>query len=135
MPPRSLSLGWLEAEIMEWVWRLGSPTARQIHEQILQDPDRELAYASVTTVLQRLVQKGWLRCDKRERSFRWQATISRQEAQALQAQEHLRKFLALGNPDVVTAFADQLDPATIEQLQGIAERLRALRQQRQEEQP
>lgn len=135
MPPKSLSLGWLEAEIMELVWQLGSPTARQVHEQILRDPDRELAYTSVTTVLQRLVQKGWLRCDKRERSFRWQATVSRQEAQALKAYEHLQKFLSLGNPDVVTAFADHLDAASVEQLSAIAARLQALRKQQAGEEP
>jgi len=135
VPPKSLSLGWLEAEVMELVWQLGSPTARHIHEQILRDPDRELAYASVTTVLQRLVHKGWLRCDKRERSFRWQATVSQQEAQALKAYDHLQKFLSLGNPDVVTAFADQMDLASVEQLSAIATRIQALRQQQAGDQP
>lgn len=129
---RSLSLGWLETEIMELVWDLGSPTTRELHERILADPDRELAYASVTTVLQRLTQKGWLRCDRSERSFRWQATLSKEAAAARRAYDHLQKFLALGNPDVVMTFADQLDAASVDQLTRIAERLRAQRQQQQD---
>ncbi|MDR9401936.1 MAG: BlaI/MecI/CopY family transcriptional regulator, partial [Halothece sp. Uz-M2-17] len=58
--PKKLSLGWLEQEILEIVWDLGCASVKAIHERILSDPDRELAYTSVTTVLHRLTQKGWL---------------------------------------------------------------------------
>jgi len=59
---QQLSLGPLEAEIMN-IWELGS--AVRMCMNILADPDRELAYTSVTTVLRRLTEKGWLACDKR----------------------------------------------------------------------
>ena len=66
--PKQLSLGPLEAEILGIVWELGSATVKEIHDRILADPDRELAYASVTTVLRRLEQKGWLACSKHVRA-------------------------------------------------------------------
>lgn len=131
--PKQLSLGPLETEILEIVWQLGSATVKEVHDRILADPDRELAYTSVTTILRRLTQKGWLACDKAERAFIWRPLISQEQAQALKAQEQLNQFLAVGNPDIVAAFADSLDAASVEQLDAIAQRLKAIRQARQED--
>ena len=129
--PKQLSLGPLEAEILNIVWEFGSATVKEVHERILADPDRELAYTSVTTVLRRLTQKGWLACDKNERAFCWRPLISRSEAQVLRAYEQLQQFLAVGNPDIVAAFADSLDSASLEQIEAINQRLQAVRRARE----
>ncbi|AFZ43030.1 transcriptional repressor, CopY family [Halothece sp. PCC 7418] len=131
--PKKLSLGWLEQEILEIVWELGCTSVKAIHERILSDPDRELAYTSVTTVLQRLNQKGWLKCHKKGRVFYWEAKFSREEAQALKAYEQLNQFLAVSDPELVASFADRLDLESLEQLDAIALRLRSIRQQREEQ--
>jgi predicted transcriptional regulator len=130
--PKQLSLGPLETEILNIVWELGSATVKDVHERILTDPDRELAYTSVTTVLRRLTQKGWLNCEKQGRAFCWKPLVSRQEGQVLKAHDQLNQFLAVGNPDVVAAFADSLDAASIDQMEAIALRLQAARQAREE---
>ncbi|MDX2214149.1 MAG: BlaI/MecI/CopY family transcriptional regulator [Oculatellaceae cyanobacterium bins.114] len=130
--PRQLSLGPLETEILEILWEAGSATVREIHDRILSDPDRELAQASVTTVLNRLTQKGWLTCDKCDRAFRWHPLVTRAEAEILKAHTQLQQFLAVSNPDVVAAFADSLDAASLEQIEAIAQRLKAARQARKE---
>lgn len=130
--PQKLSLGPLEREILNLIWDLGSATAKDIHDRILADPDRELAYASVTTVLNRLTNKGWLSCCKDGRAFSWQALVSREEAKAITSYEQLHKFLAVSNPDIVASFADSLDTASLEQLEAIASRLEAVRRQRKE---
>lgn len=130
--PRQLSLGPLEAEILQILWKFGSATVKDIHDQILTNPDRELAYASVTTVLRRLTQKGWLTCDKQDRAFRWRPLVSPEEATILQAHDRLQNFLAVSNPDVVAAFADALDGASAEKLEAIAQRLKAVRQARED---
>lgn len=129
--PKQLSLGPLEAEILSIIWDLETATVKEVHDRILTDPNRELAYTSVTTVLNRLVKKGWLACDKQERSFIWRALVSRQQAKALQSYEQLNQFLAVSNPDVVAAFADSLDQTSVEQLEAIAEKLRAVRKARE----
>lgn len=129
--PQQLSLGPLEAEILEILWRIGTATVKDIHEQILTDPDRELAYASVTTVLNRLQKKGWVKSDRSQRHHYWQPRVSQEEACVLQAHNRLQQFLAIGNPDVVAAFADSLDTASVEQLDAIAQRLKAARQARE----
>jgi predicted transcriptional regulator len=125
--PTNLSLGRLETEILQIVWELGAATVKDVHDRILTDPDRELAYASVTTVLNRLTHKGWLECDRQERSFVWQPLLSEAEAQSIQAYEQLQQFLAVGNPDIVAAFADKLDLASIDQIEAIAQKLAAIR--------
>ena len=131
--PKKLSLGPLEAEILNIVWNLKVATVKDVHEQILLDRDRELAYTSVTTVLQRLTQKGWLKCSKRGRAFSWKPLISREQAQVLRSYEQLNGFLAVSNPDVVAAFADSLDTASLEQIEAIASRLNSIRRQREEQ--
>ena len=134
--PRQLSLGPLEAEILTIIWAQGQATAKEIHDHILADPDRDLALASVTTVLQRLAKKGWLQritippeeSGHSRRVYGWQPTVSQQEAKVLAAHQQLQQFLAVGSPDLVAAFADSLDRADLDKLDAIAARLRALRQ-------
>ncbi|MBW4582300.1 MAG: BlaI/MecI/CopY family transcriptional regulator [Tildeniella nuda ZEHNDER 1965/U140] len=131
--PKQLSLGPLEAEILHIVWDIGTVTVKDVHDRILSDPERELAYTSVTTILQRLTQKGWLLCDRQSRVYTWQALISKEQALALRAYEQLNQFLAVGNPDVVAAFADSLDQTSVDQLEAIAQRLRAIREAREDQ--
>lgn len=128
--PKQLSLGPLEAEILNIVWEKGSVTVKDVHDQILANPNRELAYASVTTILNRLTHKGWLACDKQNRSFTWHPLVSEDQAQALQAYEQLNQFLAVGKPDIVAAFADSLDQASLEQIEAIAQKLKDIRRTR-----
>ena len=131
--PKKLSLGPLESEILEIVWHIETATVKNVHDIILQDPNRELAYTSVTTVLQRLTQKGWLKCSKKGRAFSWQALVSREQAQAIRSYEKLNGFLAVSNPDLVASFADSLDAASLEQIEAIASRLDIIRRQREEQ--
>lgn len=131
--PKKLALGPLEREILEIVWKLKVVTVKNVHDYLLQDPNRELAYTSVTTVLRRLTQKGWLKCSKKGRAFSWQALISQEQAQALLSYEKLNGFLAISNPDVVASFADSLDAASLEQIEAIAARLEQIRRQREEQ--
>ncbi|MEO1692087.1 MAG: BlaI/MecI/CopY family transcriptional regulator [Cyanobacteria bacterium J06631_6] len=131
--PKKLSLGPLEAEILNIIWDLKVVTVKNVHDKILQDPERELAYTSVTTVLQRLTNKGWLKCSKKGRAFSWQPLISREQTQVLRSYEQLNDFLAVSNPDVVAAFADSLDTASLKQIEAIASRLNNIRRQREEQ--
>ena len=130
--PKQLSLGPLETEILNIIWELSSATVKDVHDRILSDPDRELAYTSVATVLRRLTEKGWLKCDREGRTFYWQPMISRQQAQVIEAHEKLHRFLAVGNLDVVAAFADSLDSASVEQLEAISQRIDKARRAREE---
>lgn len=131
--PKQLSLGPLEAEILNIIWELDSVTVKDVHERIISDPNRELTYSSVTTVLRRLTEKGWLVCDKSDRTFYWQPLLTRAQAQAIEAYEQLQRFLEVGNPEIVAGFADSIDSSSLAQLEAIAKRVREARNARQEE--
>jgi predicted transcriptional regulator len=128
--PKQLSVGPLEAEILSIVWELGSATVKDVHDRILADPDRELAYTSVTTVLRRLTEKGWLACDKEGKAFYWRPLLTKQQAEVIKAHDQLQRFLAVGNPDIIAAFADSLDQAATDQIEAIAKRIQAAREAR-----
>ena len=130
--PNQLSLGPLETEILHIIWDIGVATAKQVHDRILSNPDRELTYSSVMTVLSRLMKKGWLTSHKRGKIILWEALVSRAEAQSLQAFNQLNRFLEVGNADIVAAFADDLDHASVDQIEAIAQRLKAIRKEREE---
>lgn len=125
--PQKLSLGTLELEILSIIWDVGALTARDIHEKILLNPDRELANASVMTVLNRLAKKGWISSEKKGKVLHWQALISRDEYQALNVYNQLNSFLEIGNADIVAAFADELDRVSQDRLEAIAQRLKDIR--------
>lgn len=138
--PRQLSLGPLEQEILAILWRRGSATAKDILEEILADPDRDLSQATVTTILQRLAAKGWMRREpvhgahlgRGRRGYVWHPQVSQQEATMLQSHRQLEDFLAISNPDLVAAFADSLDANALDRLDAIARRLRAMRETQEE---
>ena len=132
--PKQLSLGPLESELLNLIWDSLRLSATDIHDRILADPDRELAYGSVMTVLRRLEQKGWIACQKEGRILYWQTLISREEAQALRAYHQLNQFLEVGDADIVAAFANDLDRASMDKLEAIAARLKNIRQLREQSQ-
>jgi predicted transcriptional regulator len=130
--PQKLSLGTLESEILSIIWDMGKVTARDIHERILINPDRELANASVMTVLNRLAKKGWISSEKQGKILHWQALISRSESQTLNAYSQLNSFLEIGSADIVAAFADELDRTSQDRLEAIAQRLKDIRAAKEE---
>ncbi len=129
--PKQLSLGPLEAEILNIIWDLKIVTVKDVHQRILEDPDRELAYTSVTTVLKRLTDKGWLACEKSSKVHLWTTRLSREQANAIYSYDQLHQFLDVSNPDLVAAFADDLDQTSLDKLDAIAQRLRDLRAARE----
>ena len=59
--------------------------------------------------------------------------VTKQQAQAFKVHDHLQRFLAVSNPDIVAAFADSLDYASIEQLKAIAQRIDAAHKAREKQ--
>ena len=47
------------------------------------------------------------------------------------AQEQLQRFLAVGSPDIVAAFADTLDDDSLAQIDAIAQKIQAAREARE----
>jgi predicted transcriptional regulator len=56
--------------------------------------------------------------------------LTKQQAEVIKAHDQLQRFLAVGNPDIIAAFADSLDQATTDQIEAIAKRIQSAREAR-----
>ena len=76
-----MALGDLEREVMAQLWSAGEPlTVRQVHDRLSRD--RDLAYTTVMTVLDRLAKKGVVTQQKADRAYRYAAAQTREEMTA-----------------------------------------------------
>jgi predicted transcriptional regulator len=70
--------GELEAAIMDRVWARGEPMkVRDVLAEL--QPERDLAYNTVLTVMDILYRKGWLTRERDGRAHRYAPTVSREE--------------------------------------------------------
>ena len=75
---RMAGLGDLERAVMEHLWASDSPqTVRQVHEALASQ--RELAYTTVMTVLQRLAKKKLVTQRREDRAHRYAPVHGREE--------------------------------------------------------
>jgi predicted transcriptional regulator len=76
-----MALGDLEREVMTQLWDAGEPlTVRQVHERVSRD--RDLAYTTVMTVLDRLAKKSVVIQEKTDRAYRYAPAQTREEMTA-----------------------------------------------------
>lgn len=87
MASRSLDdLGELQSAVMNVVWDLGEATVGQVRDQLA--AQRELAYTTVLSVLQKLEKAGWLKHRAGGRSYIYMPRRSRGDA----GRSALRRF-------------------------------------------
>lgn len=70
-------MGSLESKVMEIVWRKGRMSVREVYEILASN--REVAYTTVLTVMQRLSEKGLLARIVEGRSHIYAPTFTREE--------------------------------------------------------
>lgn len=85
-----------ELKVMKALWNLGSGTVHDISAR-LRRTDRDRAYTTVLTLLQRLQTKGYVRADAGEVAHTYYPKVSREELLAERLQS-LSSELADGTP-------------------------------------
>ena len=70
----------LELDIMKSLWRRRSAQVKDVQPDLL--PDRDLAYTTVMTVMDRLFKKGILRRTKKSRAHVYEPVCSEAEVRA-----------------------------------------------------
>ncbi|GLY08359.1 MULTISPECIES: BlaI/MecI/CopY family transcriptional regulator [Actinoplanes] len=76
-----MGMGDLEREVMTKLWDAPAPlTVRQVHD--LLSRDRDLAYTTVMTVLDRLAKKGLVLQQRSDRAYRYAPAQTREEMTA-----------------------------------------------------
>lgn len=125
MAKRSLDdLGELQSAVMNAVWDLGEATVVQVRDRLA--ADKELAYTTVLSVLQKLEKAGWLMHRTDGRSYVYLPKRSRDDA----GKSALRQFterLFGGDPLVVFEHLlddDRLTAAELAELRKMLERRR-----------
>jgi predicted transcriptional regulator len=90
------ALGKLEREVMQFAWRRGQVSVRDVHEEFA----GRIAYTTLMTTLDRLYKKGLLAREKDGRAFRYAPRVSREEFERGIAQDVLDALLGR-NEDAV----------------------------------
>jgi predicted transcriptional regulator len=76
-----MALGDLERDVMAQLWDAGEPlTVRQVHERLSRD--RDLAYTTVMTVLDRLAKKRVVTQQRADRAYRYAPAQTREQMTA-----------------------------------------------------
>ena len=65
-----------ELAIMKIVWRLGTPTVRDVYEALREK--RRIAYTTVMTMMNVLEAKGYLKKNKADRAYRYRPARPRE---------------------------------------------------------
>jgi len=116
---QSFSLGPLELSVMEVVWKAGTCNVRDVVQQL----DRDLAYTTVMTTMDRLFKKGLLDRTKCERAFIYSQRISKDEWERQRTDDLLAGFLTGTQPSrelLLSCLVDAVgehDPNLLDQLE------------------
>ncbi|GGL35124.1 hypothetical protein GCM10010095_20630 [Streptomyces anthocyanicus] len=109
-------LGDLERAVLDCLWQSGEPlTVREVHEALT---ERQLAYTTVMTTLQRMARKGLVTQDTQARAHRFSAVATREEMFAELMSDALG--IAGDESEAMLRFVDTIGP---EARAALAERL------------
>jgi predicted transcriptional regulator len=121
--PLSSRMGDLERAVLDRLWALGPEwsTVRDVHEALSQD--RDIAYTTVMTVMDRLAKKGVVQRERAGRANRYRAAGSRGEMTADLMREALAEF---ADQDRRTALLAFVGDATEEEREALRQALAEL---------
>ena len=107
-----MAMGDLEREVMTKLWDSREPlTVRQVHE--LLSRDRDLAYTTVMTVLDRLAKKGLVTQQKADRAYRYAPAQTREEMTAALMLDALSAAPDGVRDAALAHFVGRLDPSAL----------------------
>jgi predicted transcriptional regulator len=125
-------LGDLEARVMRTMWELGRPVpARTVHERIALH--HAVAIHTVITVLNKLVEKGLLRREKKDDLLHFEACVDEEQFRAQASRRVVEGILSFGPEAVTASFVDVLAENDPERLAALAELIRRRLAEREEE--
>ncbi len=124
MPSNRKNIGDLERAVMEVLWAADADThltVREVHAQLADD--RDIAYTTVMTVMDRLARKELVDQERDGRAYRYRPRASRGEMTADLMRGALEEF---ASHDRRTALAAFVDDAPAEDIAALRQALAAL---------
>ena len=117
-PPRK-ELTAVELEMMNVIWRIGPCSVAQVQRAL--QPQRELAYTSISTIVRILEQKGYVTSEKQGRGHVYDAAVSKESYQALSLTRIVRNVFD-GAPSLLVQrllSSETLTPDELAQIEGL----------------
>ena len=127
-PAQQLSLGRLEFDLMQILWSRGECNVRDVVQRL----DRQLAYTTVMTTLDRLYKKGLLDRRMPDRAFLYSARLSRQEWERRRAGSLVAGFLDGTRPSrelLLSSFLDAVGEHDVLLLNELEKKIRRKRKE------
>ena len=127
--PRRARLGDLERAIMDRLWAIdpvipeSAMTVREIHESIAQE--RDIAYTTVMTVLDRMSKKGLVTRERDGRAWRYLPVSTSEELTADLLRDSLDHIEASDRRAAMLHFLDAASPEEIDDLKSALAQLEA----------
>ncbi|SRR5713226_2372632 len=121
-------LGELEAQVMEALWRRESASIRQVWEAIKRK--RPVAFNTIMTVMNRLVDKGLLRREDRRRSYRYSPRVTREVLLARVSHDVIEALIHEFGDVAVAQFVDALQEIDPKKLAAVERMIRERRRER-----
>jgi len=118
--PLRAALGNLEREVMEVVWRMDETTVKQVQLAL----DRDVAYTTVMTTLDRLFKKGFVARTRAGRAYVYRSILTRTQTEAAVARGMMARIFA--GPSAMPILSNLVDAVGSED--GGADLLDALEQ-------
>ncbi len=115
----------LESEVMEEVWAQGCVTVRAIFEVLNARNDKQRAYTTIMTIMQRLDEKGLLCRCRQGKSDVYEACMTREEYLQARAAAEVGAVVEQYGDAALVHFARRmasLDPQRRQQLNELAHR-------------
>lgn len=114
--PLEIRLGRLGLQIMNVVWDRGTATVHDVKEAISRG--RSPAYTTILTMMRKLEAKGYLEHEVDDRTYVYQATISRQEVRQSLLADLLERVFE-GSPSLLVNSLVEQNRVTEEELREI----------------
>jgi predicted transcriptional regulator len=121
----SPNLGYLELEVLRFLWRAGEADVAEVHAAV--GARRGISMNTVGSALERLHRKELVARRKVSHAHRYQAALSRNEFAVRQLAASLGELPALANRGLLVSFLDlmtEADPATLDELEALIARKR-----------
>lgn len=123
-------LGELEAQVMEALWAMGEASIRDVWERLRPGRKRPLAFNTVMTVMNRLVEKGLLRRSGARGHYLFRPALSREAYARDLARTINRRIFDVFQDAAVAGFVEsirELDTESLRQLEAFIHRERVSR--------
>jgi predicted transcriptional regulator len=112
-------LGELQTSVMETLWREPDLTVTEVEQRL--QKNREIAHTTVSTILDRMHQKGFLLRKKQGKAFVYSPRFSKEEFERGVTQEVLGALLSQFTEPALSAFVELVaeDGAKLDQLEDL----------------